>query len=170
MSELLVSLEDCSRLIATIGDNIVADLGTDFVLVGIVTGGAQCAKLMQSYILSKYGSSPSVGSIDITLYRDDLYTGLERPAMGVTHIPFAIDNRPVVLVDDVLFTGRTVRAALQEITDLGRPSLIRLAVLIDRGFRELPIQPDYVGQTVRFSQTDRISFSSGTFFLQRGEK
>ena len=90
--------------------------------------------------------------------------------MGVTHIPFAIDNRPLVLVDDVLFTGRTVRAALQEITDLGRPSLVRLAVVIDRGHREFPIQADYVGQTISTSKTDRISFTSGEFFLQRGEQ
>lgn len=170
MSELLTTTEACADLVSRLADEIFSDLGTDFALVGIVTGGSQCATLLRAQFLSKYHFSPDIGSIDITLYRDDLYTGIERPAMGVTHIPFAIDNRPLVLVDDVLFTGRTVRAALQEITDLGRPSLVRLAVVIDRGHRELPIQADYVGQTISTSKTDRISFTSGEFFLQRGEQ
>ena len=167
MSQKILAEEECSSLIASIGDAIVGDLGIDFSLVGIVTGGASVAMLIASYVSTKYQFTPNVGSIDITLYRDDLYTGLERPALGVTDVPFSIDERPLVLVDDVLFTGRTVRAALQEINDLGRPSVVRLAVLIDRGHRELPIQADYVGQRIKTEKTDRISFSSGVVFLKQ---
>ena len=119
-----------------------------YVLVGIVTGGDALARRLAARIGASEGAEPQVGSLDITLYRDDLYTGLEKPVLGETRIPFALDGKRVVLVDDVLFTGRTVRAALDELMDYGRPRFIQLAVLIDRGGRQLPIQPDYTGRVV----------------------
>ena len=90
--------------------------------------------------------------MDITLYRDDLYTGLEKPVLGDTDLPFEVSGCGIVLVDDVLFTGRTVRAAMGEVWDFGRPAFIRLAVLVDRGHRELPIAPDFVGLTIPTAQ------------------
>ena len=94
--------------------------------------------------------------MDITLYRDDLYTGLERPVLGETKIPVALRGRTVVLIDDVLFTGRTVRAALDELMDYGRPEKIQLAVLVERGHRELPIAANFVGRTMETERTDRV--------------
>ena len=96
------------------------------------------------------------GALDITLYRDDLQTVGPRPVVGPTDLPWAIDGKHVVIVDDVLYTGRTVRAALDELADFGRPSANRLAVLIDRGGRELPIQPDVVGKTVEVAADERV--------------
>jgi pyrimidine operon attenuation protein/uracil phosphoribosyltransferase len=96
------------------------------------------------------------GALDITLYRDDLQTVGPRPVVGPTNLPWAIDGKHVVIVDDVLFTGRTVRAALDELADFGRPRRIGLAVLIDRGGRELPIQPDVVGKLVEVGAGQRV--------------
>ncbi|HCP48515.1 MAG TPA: bifunctional pyr operon transcriptional regulator/uracil phosphoribosyltransferase, partial [Deltaproteobacteria bacterium] len=98
---------------------------------------------------------------DITLYRDDLYTGLEKPSFGETSLPFNMAGTGIVLVDDVLFTGRTIRAALGVIHDFGRPRWIRLAVAVDRGHRELPIQADYVGRKVETNLSDRVSVAAG---------
>ena len=161
MSVEVIGEAELERLICSLSESLVDDLGQDFSMVGIVTGGAQLAKKMSAHISKKYGFVPRLGSIDITLYRDDLYSGLERPALGANHISFPIDGSPLVLVDDVLFTGRTVRAALQELNDLGRPSLVKLAVLIDRGHRELPIQADYVGQVIQTHKRDRIEIRLG---------
>ena len=97
-----------------------------------------------------------MGEVDITLYRDDLYTGLEKPVLGDTRIPFQLTGATVVLVDDVLFTGRTVRAAVDMLMDYGRPAVIRLAVLVDRGHRELPIAADYVGRRIETAKSDRV--------------
>jgi len=105
------------------------------------------------------GMSPPVGEMDITLYRDDIYTGLERPEVGTTHLPFDVNGARIVLVDDVLFTGRTVRAALDQLWDFGRPRSIWLAVLVDRGHRELPIAAQYVGRRVDTAQGDRVVVS-----------
>ena len=96
------------------------------------------------------------GALDITLYRDDLQTVGPRPVVGPTDLPWAIDGKHVVIVDDVLYTGRTVRAALDELADFGRPKRIALAVLIDRGGRELPVQPDVVGKTVEVAANERV--------------
>ncbi|MGD8563985.1 MAG: bifunctional pyr operon transcriptional regulator/uracil phosphoribosyltransferase PyrR [Desulfarculaceae bacterium] len=122
--------------------------GQDLVLVGIRTGGAYLALRMAGLIASLAGSKPPTGVIDITLYRDDWTRLHNKPQVGSTDISFPIEDRTVVLVDDVLFTGRTVRAALDALIDFGRPRRIELAVLIDRGGRELPIHPDYVGAVV----------------------
>jgi pyrimidine operon attenuation protein/uracil phosphoribosyltransferase len=102
------------------------------------------------------GTEPRVGALDITLYRDDLTTIAAHPVLKGTDIPGSIDGRTVILVDDVLYTGRTVRAALDELVDFGRPSRIALAVLVDRGHRELPIRADYVGKTIATSPDEIV--------------
>jgi pyrimidine operon attenuation protein/uracil phosphoribosyltransferase len=120
----------------------------DLVLVGIRTGGVYLAQRIRSKIEQIEGVKVPSGIIDITLYRDDFSVGLSRPLVGKTEIPFALKDKRVILVDDVLFTGRTVRAAMDALIDFGRPKFIQLAVLIDRGHRELPIQADYVGRKI----------------------
>ena len=117
------------------------------MLVGVRTRGVPLARrLARGCGQAAGGEPPVVGALDITLYRDDLTTIAAHPVLKGTDIPFSIDGRTVVLVDDVLYTGRTVRAALDELIDFGRPARIELAVLVDRGHRELPIRADYVGQ------------------------
>jgi pyrimidine operon attenuation protein/uracil phosphoribosyltransferase len=131
--------------------------GTDgLVLVGIQRRGVELAERLQRQIEQAEGrAAVPVGKLDITLYRDDLQTVGSRPIIGETSLP-DLDGRIVVIVDDVLYTGRTVRAALDECADFGRPRRILLCVLIDRGGRELPIQADVVGTTVRSGPGDRV--------------
>jgi pyrimidine operon attenuation protein/uracil phosphoribosyltransferase len=120
--------------------------GTDkLAVVGIHTGGVHLARRISEFIAQDEGQAPLQGMIDITLYRDDVLIGLPNPVVGRTELPFDLDGSRVVLVDDVLYTGRTVRSALDAIIDYGRPTHISLCVLVDRGHRELPIQPDSVG-------------------------
>ncbi|MBI5194357.1 MAG: bifunctional pyr operon transcriptional regulator/uracil phosphoribosyltransferase PyrR [Nitrospirae bacterium] len=131
--------------------------GTDgLVLVGIRTCGAHLAKRLSAKIMEIEKSDVPVGILDITLYRDDVMTKKGHPALRKTEIPFDISGKIVVLVDDVLYTGRTIRAAMDGLMDLGRPDMIQLAVLIDRGHRELPIRADYAGKNVPTSVTAKI--------------
>ncbi|MBP2649812.1 MAG: pyrR [Firmicutes bacterium] len=130
---------------------------SDVVLVGIRTRGVPLAKRLVEIIESIEGVSVPVGILDITLYRDDLSTMGYQPVVHETQIPFNINGKKVVLVDDVLFTGRTARAALGAVMDIGRPKAIQLAVLIDRGHRELPIRADYVGKNVPTSRKEIVS-------------
>ena len=130
--------------------------GTEaLVLVGIQRRGVELADRLKRQIDQSEGSNVPSGKLDITLYRDDLQTVGARPVVGETSLP-NLDGRTVVIVDDVLYTGRTVRAALDECADFGRPRRILLCVLIDRGGRELPIQADIVGTTVSTGQADRV--------------
>lgn len=121
---------------------------SELAIVGIHTGGVHLARRLGDAICEIAGSRASEGSIDITLYRDDVFIGLPQPIVGRTEMPFDMTGIKLVLVDDVLFTGRTVRSALDAVIDYGRPAAIRLCVLVDRGHREFPIQADYVGSTV----------------------
>lgn len=128
------------------------------ILVGIKTRGAYLAKQLAERIEKIEGKAIRIGELDITLYRDDLSTkhANEQAHVEQVDIDYVVTNQKIILVDDVLYTGRTVRAALDAIMDLGRPSQIQLAVLIDRGHRELPIRADYVGKNVPTSGTERI--------------
>jgi len=117
-------------------------------LVGIRTGGVYLAKRLAKKLQEIEGKAVPVGELDITLYRDDLNARKEQPVLRKTDIPFDITDRKVILVDDVLFTGRTIRAAMDGLIDLGRPGEIQLAVLVDRGHRQLPIKATYVGKNL----------------------
>jgi len=129
---------------------------SDLVIIGIRTGGAYLAERIAA-ILNKLGKTRiPLGIIDITLYRDDIQDKLDQPLVQETKIPFDIGNKIIVLVDDVLYTGRTVRAALDAIIDFGRPRAIQLAVLIDRGLRELPIKADFTGREVTTTSRERV--------------
>jgi pyrimidine operon attenuation protein/uracil phosphoribosyltransferase len=146
------------RTLRRMADEIVElNEGTDdLIIVGIQRRGVQLAARIVSSIREREGADVPRGALDITLYRDDLQTVGPRPVVGPTDIPWAIDGKHVVIVDDVLYTGRTIRAALDELADFGRPKRIALAVLIDRGGRELPIQPDVVGKAVKIGAGERI--------------
>ncbi len=128
----------------------------DLVLVGIQRGGVHLAKRLSARIKDIEGMEPQVGSLDITMYRDDLATRKSQPVPQATDISFDIQDRIMVLVDDVIFTGRTIRAALNSIMDYGRPRRIQLAVLVDRGHRELPIRADYVGKNLPTSIKEKV--------------
>ena len=146
------------RTLRRMADEIVElNNGTDnLVIVGIQRRGVQLAAQIVSSITEREKAEVPTGALDITLYRDDLQTVGPRPLVGQTQIPVDIEGMHVVIVDDVLYTGRTIRAALDELADFGRPRRIALAVLIDRGGRELPIQPDIVGKTVTVNSSQRV--------------
>ncbi len=129
----------------------------DLVVVGIRTGGAFLAQRLADKLSRSTSQPVKVGILDITLYRDDWTRINHKPLVGKTELPGSIDDQAVVLVDDVLFTGRTVRAALDALIDYGRPGRIELAVLVDRGGRELPIQPDYVGMVLDLPLSQRVN-------------
>jgi pyrimidine operon attenuation protein / uracil phosphoribosyltransferase len=126
------------------------------VLIGIRRGGVPIAEEIGRWLQRLDGVAPPLGHVDITLYRDDAATAMPNPRIGPSNIPVSLDRRVVVLVDDVLYTGRTIRAALDALLDYGRPQRIELAVLVDRGGREFPIQADYVVRTVTVSMDERV--------------
>ncbi len=129
---------------------------TDIVLIGIRSGGAFLAEGIAKQISIIEGDAVPVGAVDITLYRDDVSGNLPHHPVGKTDIPFSLEARKVILVDDVLFTGRTIRAAMDALMDHGRPQCIQLAVLIDRGHRELPVRADFVGRNVPTSLKENV--------------
>ena len=128
----------------------------DLVLVGVRSGGVPVAREIARWVKELEGRDLPMGTVDITLYRDDAATALPNPRIGPSEIPFALEGKHVILVDDVVFTGRTVRAAIDALMDYGRPKRVELAALVDRGGRELPIQPDYVVATVSLEAEDRV--------------
>lgn len=129
---------------------------SDLLLIGIRRRGVPLAERLADIIAQLEGSRPPTGQLDITLYRDDLSTVGPKPVINKTEIPGDITDRAIVLVDDVLYTGRTIRAALDELVDFGRPRRVELAVLIDRGHRELPIQADYIGKYLQTSDAEIV--------------
>lgn len=132
--------------------------GVDNVcLLGIKTRGVPLANRIAQNIQEIEGACVEVGQLDITLYRDDLTSTSETPLVNATSVPFSIVDKTIVLVDDVIYTGRTVRAAMDAVTELGRPARIQLAVLVDRGHRELPIRADYVGLNIPTSRSEIVS-------------
>ncbi len=145
----------CARLAHEIVEPSEARDGV--VLLGVRRGGEGFAARLAAEITRIGGAPPELGFLNVNLYRDDRVTH----EMAESRIPVDVTGRTVVIVDDVLYTGRTIRAALDAVTDLGRPSAIRLCVLIDRGLRELPIQPDYVGRVIPTSVGERVAVSLG---------
>jgi pyrimidine operon attenuation protein/uracil phosphoribosyltransferase len=134
-------------------------------LVGVRTGGAYLAHRLCDMLVEAGEAKPLLGAVDISLYRDDVFHGLPKPEIGPTDLPEPIEGRTVVLIDDVLYTGRTIRAAMDVLADYGRPRAVKLAVLIDRGRRELPIQPDVLGLTVETSARESVR----VHLAERGE-
>ena len=149
---------DLDRAIKRIAHEIIEKNKStdDLVLLGIQTRGVPLAGRLGRALEDIAGAEIPWGSLDIGMYRDDLDTRPKQP-LGATDIPAKLTGKTIVLVDDVLYTGRTIRAALDALADIGRPTVIQLAVLIDRGHRELPIRPDYVGKNVPTSRSERVS-------------
>ena len=155
----IIDKDGVRRALTRIAHEIVEkNKGTeDLVIIGVRSRGVPMAEQIAEKISESEGVDIPTGILDITLYRDDLSQVSKRPIIHQTEISFDITNKTVVLVDDVLYTGRTVRAALDALIDLGRPKAIQLAILIDRGHRELPIRPDYVGKNLPTSQSEVVS-------------
>ena len=147
-----------ARTLRRMADEVVElfDGVEEMVLVGIQRRGVQLSSRLADLIAEREGVTIPRGALDITLYRDDLQTVGLRPLVGRTDLPWSLDGKRVVIVDDVLYTGRTVRAALDELADFGRPARIALAVLVDRGGRELPIHPDVVGRTLEVPSGSQV--------------
>ncbi len=150
---------EVTRSLARITHELIErNRGTDdLILIGIKRRGLPLARMIAANIERFEGASVPVGWVDVTLYRDDLTETTDLPAAGETHIPCDIGGKCVVLVDDVIFTGRTARAAIEAVFKYGRPDSIRLAVLVDRGHRELPIRPDHVGKNIPTARSELIA-------------
>ena len=157
-TKLIQSPEEIDKCLKRIAHEILEKNkgGKDLVLIGIRKRGVTLAKRLSAKIKEVAGLEVPIGALDINLYRDDLSEVASQPILRKTEVPFSVKDRKVILVDDVLYTGRTVRAALDAIIDLGRPCFIQLAVLLDRGHRELPIRADYVGKNVPTSRKELI--------------
>lgn len=157
-SEIVLNDKKISRAITRIAHEILEhNAGADtLAIIGILTRGAHLARRIADIIEDLENVQVPVGLMDISLYRDDVHSKLDQPVIQRTDILFSVVNRNIILVDDVLFSGRTVRAALDQIIDFGRPRSIQLAVLVDRGHRELPIKADYVGANIPTSPGDRV--------------
>lgn len=158
MHKIILDSDDINRAIRRMAHEIIENNRgvQNIYLVGIQKGGVILARRLASQIEAIEGRKIEVGALDITLYRDDIHTKEEQPVVKKTDISCTIDNKTVVLADDVLFTGRSIRAAMDALMDFGRPANIQLAVLIDRGHRELPIRADYAGKNIPTSSRDLI--------------
>jgi pyrimidine operon attenuation protein/uracil phosphoribosyltransferase len=156
--KIVMTRDDISRTLARIAHEIIEQnkASQDLVLVGIRTRGAPLAGRLAGLIENFTGLRPPVGALDITRYRDDIPSSERHPTVQHCDIPNSIDGKPIVLVDDVLYTGRSIRAALDALIDLGRPRSIQLAILIDRGHREMPIRADYVGKNMPSARRETI--------------
>lgn len=158
MGTIIMDARAMDRALTRIAHEIVDEVQEveDLAIVGIQRRGVQLADKIVEEIERNEGKAPLRGMMDITLYRDDLKTIAEHAVVEKTEIPFRVEEKVILLVDDVLYTGRTIRAALNEIMDFGRPRRILLAVLVDRGHREIPIRADFVGRNVPTSQRQQI--------------
>ncbi len=156
--ENIMDEKQINRALARISHEILEhNAGAETIaIVGILTRGAYLARRIAAIIKKLENVDVPVGLMDISLYRDDVHSKLDQPIVQRTDILFAVSDKNIVLIDDVLFTGRTVRAALNHITDFGRPRTIQLAVLVDRGHRELPVKADYVGVNIPTAKSDRV--------------
>jgi pyrimidine operon attenuation protein/uracil phosphoribosyltransferase len=153
----LLNGDEIARAVTRIAHEILERTkGEDLVLVGIAARGDDLARRLADQIRRIEGTEVPVGVLDITFYRDDIGLRAEAPEVHQTQIAFDVTGKIVILVDDVLFTGRTIRAAMDALVDFGRPRSVQLAVLVDRGHRELPIRPDYVGKNVPTRTEDQV--------------
>ena len=158
LSSVIFNEKDISRAVTRIAHEILEkNKGADkLALVGIRTRGATLAQRLAKKINEIESTTVSLGILDITLYRDDLGTSKQSPEVKKTDISFSLEGKEIVLIDDVLYTGRTIRAAIDALIDFGRPATVQLGVLIDRGHRELPIRPDYVGKNLPTSKSNQV--------------
>jgi len=154
----LLSSKDLERKTTRIVHEILEDNNdnNDIAIVGIKTRGEYLGQRIVEELNTIENKEIPFGTLDITLYRDDLRNNLALPELKETNIPFNVENKTIILVDDVLFTGRTIRAAIDAVMDFGRPANIKLAVLVDRGLRELPIQADYIGLSIETVSSQKI--------------
>lgn len=157
--KVIMTADDIRRTIARIAHEIIEHNRSmsDLVIVGMLTRGVPLAKRLAADIKGFEGAEIPVGSLDISLYRDDLDSRALKPIVSGTNIPIDIAGKTIILVDDVLYTGRSARAALDALIDYGRPAVIQLAVLVDRGHRELPIRADYIGKNIPSSRSEEIN-------------
>jgi pyrimidine operon attenuation protein/uracil phosphoribosyltransferase len=167
MSKEILSRDEINRALTRMAHEILErNKGAENIrLVGIQRGGVYLAARLAGKIGEIEGAAPPLGALDITLYRDDLRLKKGLPTIKKTDMPVSVDGKCVVLVDDVIFTGRTIRAAMDALMDFGRPALIQLAVLIDRGHRELPIKADYVGKNIPTARGENVKVQ----FAEEGE-
>lgn len=155
---IIMTQNDIQNAISKFASTIISDFPdlNHLAIVGIRTGGAHLSERLVNKIQQESGTTVESGILDITLYRDDLALDKKQPIVRQTKLPSKISDKIIILTDDVLYTGRTVRAALDAIIDFGRPTAIRLAVIIDRGLREFPIRPDYCGNSIKTTQEQKI--------------
>ncbi|HET57395.1 MAG TPA: bifunctional pyr operon transcriptional regulator/uracil phosphoribosyltransferase PyrR [Deltaproteobacteria bacterium] len=156
---IVMDAERIDRSIARIAYEILEDNkgADDLVIIAVRSGGIMLSRRIRKKIADIEGVVIPMGILDITLYRDDVIMTDKKPKMGETDIPFCLNDKKIILVDDVIFTGRTIRAAMDALIDFGRPRVIRLAVLVDRGHREIPIRPDYVGEKLPSSLWENVN-------------
>lgn len=156
--KILMTQDDIRRTLARIAHEIIEHnkASQDLILVGIQTRGAPLARRLANLIENFEGLKLPVAALDITRYRDDIPSSERPPLVQHTALPNSIDDKSIVLVDDVLYTGRSIRAAMDALTDMGRPKSVQLAVLIDRGHREMPIRADYVGKNMPSARKEKI--------------
>ena len=160
MEKIVLDAEDVRRTLARVSHEIVERTGgRELAVVGVHRRGAVLARRLHERLLELSGVDIPLGDVDISFYRDDvgLRTGSRQPVVHASHVDFPLEGRTIVLVDDVLYTGRTVRAAIDALFDYGRPQRVQLAVLADRGHRELPIRPDYVGKNLPTARAERVN-------------
>lgn len=155
----ILSAAEMSKTIERLAGEVASRCGhcDNLAIIGIQRRGADIAQRLKKVLDARFGRDVELGRLDINLYRDDWTSTDVQPMINRTDIPFEIDDKAVLLVDDVLFTGRTIRAALEAILDFGRPRVVELMVLVDRGHRELPIQPDYVGERVDTERGEHVN-------------
>jgi pyrimidine operon attenuation protein/uracil phosphoribosyltransferase len=157
-AKVVLDEDDVRRTLVRIAHEIVEkNAGEPVALVGIHRRGAHLANRLHQLVCDLLDEEVPLGDIDIAFYRDDLSTRAADPAVHASHLPFRLEGYTVVLIDDVLYTGRTARAGIEALFDYGRPARVQLAVLADRGHRELPIRPDYVGKNLPTARTERVN-------------
>lgn len=175
----ILSHDDLNRTFRRLAHQFLEPHGTvdDLVLIGMQSRGVYIAKAINAYVAEFYGKPIPFGVLDTTLYRDDFRTRMKMPEVHVTDIPFDLFGKHVIIVDDVLYTGRTLRSAMDAIMDFGRPGSIRCCCLIDRGHRELPVTADYVGKTIPTHANEEIQVKAeadgtefGVFLVKREER